>query len=120
MYEYKADVYKVIDGDTVDLYIHLGFDITIKKRVRLLGIDTPEVRTRDLEEKKKGIAAKDRLIELIGTKCIVRTQLDKAGKYGRILGIILGSYEFDADNNLMSCININEKLIEEGHAVPYG
>ena len=61
MYEYKAKLDRVIDGDTIDVNMDLGFDITIKKRIRLTGIDSPESRTRDLEEKARGLAAKDRL-----------------------------------------------------------
>ena len=64
MYIYKAKLDRVVDGDTIDANINLGFDITIHKRIRLTGIDTPESRTRDLEEKKRGLAAKNRLIEL--------------------------------------------------------
>ena len=65
MYTYKARLDRVIDGDTIDANIDLGFDITVHKRIRLAGIDTPESRTRDLEEKKRGLASKARLIELI-------------------------------------------------------
>ena len=63
MYTYKANLDRVVDGDTIDAHIDLGFDITIHKRIRLAGIDTPESRTRDLEEKARGLAAKDKLIE---------------------------------------------------------
>ena len=62
MYTYKAKLDRVVDGDTVDAHIDLGFDITIHKRIRLAGIDTPESRTRDLEEKARGLASKDKLI----------------------------------------------------------
>ena len=65
MYTYKAILDRVVDGDTIDAHIDLGFDITIHKRIRLAGIDTPESRTRDLEEKKRGLASKDKLIELL-------------------------------------------------------
>ena len=61
MYEYNAEVLRVVDGDTVDVLIDVGFSTFKKERVRLYGINTPECRTRDLEEKKKGLAAKDRL-----------------------------------------------------------
>ena len=67
MYTYNIDVLRVIDGDTIDASIDLGFDVKIKKRVRFMGINTPESRTRDLEEKKKGLAAKARVAELLDT-----------------------------------------------------
>ena len=91
MYEYNAEVLRVVDGDTIDVLIDVGFSTFKKERVRLYGINTPETRTRDLEEKQKGLAAKDRLEELIKAcenKCVIKTQLDKKGKYGRILGVI--------------------------------
>ena len=65
MYTYKAKLDRVVDGDTVDAYIDLGFDISVHKRIRLAGIDSPESRTRDLEEKARGLASKDRLIDLL-------------------------------------------------------
>ena len=93
MYEYRASLVKIIDGDTIDVDLDLGFDVVLKKqRIRLHGINTPESRTRDLEEKKYGLAAKARLRELIEDTdaLIVKTAIDgKArGKYGRILGTI--------------------------------
>ena len=90
MYEYRCKVLKVIDGDTVDVDIDLGFNTWIKnERVRLMGIDTPESRTRDDIEKKFGLAAKERLKELLGETAILKTQIDKKGedmkgKFGRI------------------------------------
>ena len=72
MYEYKATVIKVIDGDTVDVDLDLGFDVMLKKeRVRIMGIDTPESRTRDKEEKKFGLASKARLKELLGKDTVL-------------------------------------------------
>ena len=111
MYEYAAELVRVIDGDTVDCVNDLGFDIKYKCRVRLKGINTPEVRTRDLEEKKRGLAAKDRVIELFEGQetFIIKTELDKKGKYGRILGTII-------INNDES---INQILLSEGHAEVY-
>ena len=93
MYEYKAKIVKVIDGDTVDVDIDLGFGMWMKdERVRIMGIDTPESRTRDLVEKQFGLAAKARLKELLGKSCILKTQVGKGGedmkgKFGRILKI---------------------------------
>lgn len=107
MYTYKAKLDRIIDGDTVDANIDLGFDITIHKRIRLAGIDTPESRTRDLEEKKKGLASKQRLTELLGEGDFV-LESKEVGKYGRVLGTLL-----------VDDININETLVEEGFAVEY-
>ena len=65
MYTYNIELLRVVDGDTIDAKIDLGFDVFVKKRVRFLGVDTPESRTRDLEEKARGLAAKDRVIQLL-------------------------------------------------------
>ena len=115
MYEYRIKVVRVIDGDTVDVDIDLGFGVWLKKeRVRLFGIDTPESRTRDKEEKKFGLLAKEYLKASLkkGTP-ILRTRKDKTGKFGRILGELL--YIDNED----SYVNINEKMIEEAQAVAY-
>ena len=117
MYEYRCKVIKVIDGDTVDVDIDLGFDIIIKgERVRIMGIDTPESRTRDRVEKKFGLASKARLKELIGGRSgpILKTQInrkgeDMRGKFGRILG------DFVTDDGRL----VTDILVEEGHAVAY-
>ena len=110
MYEYRAIIRRVVDGDTVDITLDLGFDILYNNRIRLLGIDTPESRTRDLEEKKLGLAAKDRVKELcpVGSTVTVKTTKDGRGKFGRILGEI---YVGD--------VNVNKLLVEEGNAVEY-
>ena len=107
MYEYNCEVKRIVDGDTVDVVIDLGFDIHYSSRVRLYGIDTPESRTRNLAEKKLGLAAKKRLGELCKGKFRVKS-LGK-GKYGRILGI---PYTEDGED-------ICQILIKEGHAVEY-
>lgn len=91
LYTYKAKVKRVVDGDTVDVYIDLGFDIHYFSRVRLAGINAPESRTRNLEEKKLGLAAKeftDRWIERHGPEFIIQTTKEQKGKYGRVLGSI--------------------------------
>ena len=107
---YRADITRVVDGDTCDVTLHLGFDILYKGRVRLTGIDTPESRTRDLEEKKYGLAAKEFLKKWTGAgHLVLRTFKDGKGKYGRILGQIW--YE---DTH-----NINQLLIDNHHAVAY-
>ena len=105
---YQAELDRVVDGDTVDVVLDLGFDVKLhKQRVRLHGIDTPESRTRNLAEKKLGLAAKERLKELCVGKFKIKS-LGK-GKYGRILGI---PYTETGED-------ICQKLIDEGHAVEY-
>jgi micrococcal nuclease len=107
MYTYKAKLDRVVDGDTIDAHINLGFDITIHKRIRLAGIDTPESRTRDLEEKARGLASKDRLVELLGEGDFI-LESKEVGKYGRVLGTLH-----------VEDVNVNETLVEEGFAVEY-
>ena len=115
MYEYRAKINRVVDGDTVDVDIDLGFGVWLHdERVRIMGIDTPESRTSDEEEKVFGLAAKARLKELLGETAILKTQVDKSGedakgKFGRILG------DFIAPDGRM----VTEIMIEEGHCVPY-
>ena len=105
---YNATLERIVDGDTFDCSLDLGFDVKLhKQRVRLHGIDTPESRTRDLAEKKLGLAAKERLKELCKGKFKIKS-LGK-GKYGRILGI---PYTEDSED-------ICAMLIKEGHAVEY-
>ena len=116
MYEYRAKVKRVVDGDTVDVDIDLGFGIWMKQeRVRMMGIDTPESRTRDKVEKVFGLAAKERLRELlpVGSITILKTEIDKKGedakgKFGRILG------DFKVEGKRATDI-----LIEEGYGVEY-
>ena len=112
MYTYKARLDRVIDGDTIDANIELGFDITVHKRIRLAGIDSPESRTRDLEEKKRGLASKDKLIELLDKGSLV-LESKEVGKYGRVLGVL---HVYPEDN---LPININDTLVKEGYAVEY-
>ena len=115
MYEYKCKVNKVIDGDTVDVDIDLGFGVVLTdERVRIMGIDTPESRTRDKVEKLFGLASKKRLKELLAKYCVLKTEINKngedmKGKFGRVLG------DFVAADGRM----ITDILIEEGYAVAY-
>tara|TARA_R100000908_G_scaffold11810_2_gene4225 strand:+ start:1418 stop:1807 length:390 start_codon:yes stop_codon:yes gene_type:complete len=116
-YIYRGKLDRVVDGDTIDAMIDVGFNIWLKKRVRFKGIDTWESRTRDLAEKAKGLEAKARLIELLDKVSakpgFFRIKSYGVGKYGRLLGEI---FIMDKDDNQ---ININNKLIEEGHAYVY-
>lgn len=115
MYEYKCKLRRVVDGDTVDVDIDLGFGIWMQnERIRLHGVDTPESRTRDLEEKKYGLAAKAYVEKFCDDEWLVlkTEQYDSAGKFGRVLGQIWRTTDF-ADKSL------NDYLIEKHHAVPY-
>ena len=116
-YIYRGKLERVIDGDTIDALIDVGFDIWVKKRIRYSGIDTWESRTRDLEEKAKGLEAKARNKELlmeVSTKPgYFRLKSYGVGKYGRVLGEI---FIMDAEGK---AINVNEQLISEGHAYVY-
>ena len=115
MYEYKAKLIKVVDGDTVDVDIDLGFGVWLRnERVRIMGIDTPESRTRNKIEKLFGLAAKKRLKELLGEDVVLKTQVNKdgedmKGKFGRILG------DFVSNDGRM----VTDIMIQEGHCVAY-
>ena len=115
MYRYKVSIVKVVDGDTVDVDIDLGFGVWLhKERIRMYGIDTPESRTRDLEEKKYGLAAKAFLTGMLDDEggLILKTQKDAEGKYGRILGEIWRTTNY-ADKS------INQYMIDKHHAAAY-
>ena len=110
-FEYNGTLIRVLDGDTIDCYIDLGFDLKIKKRIRYMGIDTWESRTRDKEEKVKGLAAKARNKELLeaGTFKIIS---HGTGKFGRVLGEVF----VETEDGLKS---VNQILMDEGHAYEY-
>ena len=115
MYEYRCKVVKIVDGDTVDVDIDLGFGVWLKKeRIRMFGIDTPESRTRDLDEKKYGLMAKDYITRLLDDEggIVLKTRKDAEGKYGRILGELWRTTDF-ADTS------INYLMIKNHHAVSY-
>jgi|DEB0MinimDraft_10_1074344.scaffolds.fasta_scaffold06715_4 micrococcal nuclease len=107
MFTYNAELVNVVDGDTVDLKIDLGFDIFINTRVRLLGIDTPEIRTRNLVEKTRGMEAKKFVENAFAendNKCVLQTLKDKKGKYGRYLATIIVGDK-----------SLNQMLIDNNH-----
>ena len=113
MYDYKAKIIKVVDGDTVDAIIDCGFSIFLKQRVRLTGVNAPETRTKNLKEKEKGLAAKQWLkqwVEKEKGEVRISTQLDKKGKYDRVLGRLY-------DKHLLRCANT--QIVESGHATEY-
>jgi len=111
MYKYHAKLERVVDGDTVDALVDLGFDTWKKVRIRMMGMNAPESRTRDLEEKARGLAAKDRLAEILELENEGKFILQShgVGKYGRCLGTLW----------IDETVNVNETLINEGHAVEY-
>jgi|TARA_R110000824_G_scaffold42887_2_gene125687 endonuclease YncB( thermonuclease family) len=114
MYEYRIkEIVKVIDGDTVDVIIDLGFHTFVKKRIRLYGIDTPETRTRDKAEKIKGLEAKKKLCDLCdatvnNTEAPLILKSYGVGKYGRVLGELISAQ-----------VNFNKVLVAEGYAEEY-
>jgi|TARA_R100001082_G_scaffold29769_1_gene14928 micrococcal nuclease len=111
MYEYSCKVERVVDGDTVDVILDLGFDILYRCRVRLYGIDTPESRTRNLDEKARGKMAGAFLKDAIdsGKKVVIQTKLkDSKGKFGRVLGDVV-----------VDEVNINQEMIKNYYAVAY-
>ena len=117
MYTYNIELLRVVDGDTIDAKIDLGFDVSIKKRVRFLGVDTPESRTRDLEEKARGLAAKERVKELLEGANTIQLNSHGVGKYGRCLGEL--HIDVVDGQEKMTLESVNKLLIKEGHAVEY-
>ena len=130
--EYQCELIKVVDGDTIDCYIDLGFNMKTKKRVRYMGIDTWESRTRDKEEKVKGLAAKARNKALL-EQGVFKLKSFGTGKFGRVLGEIfvdpdvvgehinecISSSDSDIDLDHDGWVSVNDILIEEGHAYEY-
>ena len=117
MYIYKIKLDRVVDGDTIDAYIDLGFDISVKKRIRFIGINTPETRTKDLEEKAKGLAAKDRLKSILEGANKIQLNSHGIGKFGRCLGEI--HVDVLDGKDCLTLVNVNKLLINEGHATEY-
>ena len=117
MYTYKISPLKVVDGDSIDAEIDLGFDIKVKKRIRFMGINAPESRTKDLEEKARGLAAKDRLKNLLEGANEIQLKSHGVGKYGRCLGEL--HIDVVDGQECLTLENVNQLLIKEGHAVEY-
>ena len=117
MYTYNATLDRVVDGDTIDAIIDLGFDVFVKKRIRFAGINAPESRTRDLEEKAKGLAAKDRVKAILAENSKFMLESTELGKYGRVLGRIHID-KLDGKESLTQ-ICLNDQLIKENHAMEY-
>ena len=117
MYTYKIKLDRVVDGDTIDAEIDLGFDVKIKKRIRFMGINAPESRTKDLDEKAKGLAAKDRVKQLLEGCENITLKSHGVGKFGRCLGEIFLDMVDGQDKITLE--SLNELLIKEGHAKEY-
>ena len=116
MYEYEMKVIKIIDGDTIDAQVDLGFKVHHNVRIRLFGINTPEVRTRDAEEKVRGKAATERVRELLSGADRLILKSHGVGKFGRCLGeITVVNFRVDEDE----IKDLTQTLLAEGHGVPY-
>lgn len=115
MFTYRCRLVRVVDGDTVDIDIDLGFNHWLmNQRIRLYGVNTPETRTRDLDEKARGLAAKAFVEDFLDDEKLILTcrEYNETGKFGRILGSL---YRTTNHNEL----SVNEVLIEKGHGVAY-
>jgi micrococcal nuclease len=111
MYKYYITVLRVIDGDTIDAMVDLGFDTWVKKRIRFMGIDAPETRTRDLEEKARGVVCKERVREILRDNEMKAELISHGvGKFGRVLGVIRVKSSKDS---------LNDLLVAEGLAETY-
>ena len=110
LYNYTCRLDRVVDGDTADAFIDLGFDVSVKKRIRFYGVDTWESRTRNKEEKKKGLLAKEFTKKFLEAEDTFILQSHGVGKYGRCLGVLWNSKQ-------TKCLN--EELKKEGHAYEY-
>ena len=113
----KICLLKVVDGDTIDAEIDLGFDVKVKKRVRFMGVNAPESRTRDLEEKARGLAAKDRVKQLLEGCKNITLKSHGVGKFGRCLGEL--HLDIVDGQEKLTLVSLNELLINEGHATEY-
>jgi micrococcal nuclease len=114
MYEYKCQTVRVVDGSTIDAIIDLGFNVLIRQRIKLNGVNPPDIRSIDESQKNLALNAKARLTELVGKEFVCQTILNKRGKAGRTLGIV---YVIDECENK---IEVNQKLIDEGLATKFG
>jgi micrococcal nuclease len=110
MYEYRATLLKVVDGDTVDLRVDLGFSVHVEERFRLLGINTPEMSSKDATERARAQAATKYMADLMSKGPVtIRTKKDESDKYGRMLATIVNG----------AGVVVNEEMIRAGHAVAY-
>lgn len=114
MYEYKCFVIRIVDGCTVDAQVDLGFNVLVRQRIKLYGINCSDIKSLNDKEKLQGIESRNRLSELLGKEFICKTVMNKRGKVGRTLGHVF------VENEDGTRTDINEKMIKEGFAVPYG
>lgn len=114
MYEYKCFTIRVIDGNTIDAEVDLGFNILVRQRIKLHGVKSHDLKSYSESDRKKALDAKQRLSELVGKEFYCNTVLNKRGKAGRTLGYV---YVVDENENR---IDVNQILIDEGHATRYG
>ena len=114
MYEYKCLTIRVIDGNTIDAEVDLGFNVLVRQRIKLHGVLAPDIRSFNESDKKRATEARQRLIELVGKEFYCNTVMNKRGKAGRTLGYV---YIIDKNENR---IDVNQTLINEGLATRYG
>jgi len=114
MYTYQCNTIRVIDGNTVDAIIDLGFNVTIRQRIKLYGVNVEDIRSHDESAKAKALHSKNRLADLIGSEFICETIVNKRGKAGRVMGKL---YSINPDG---SQVDINQQLIDEGYAERFG
>ena len=114
MYEYKCFTIRVIDGNTIDAEIDLGFNVLVRQRIKLHGVLAPDIRSYNEDDKTRAFKARQRLTELVGKEFYCQTIMNKRGKSGRALGYV---YILDENENR---IDVNQILIDEGHATKYG
>jgi micrococcal nuclease len=114
MYDYKCLTMRVIDGSTIDAEIDLGFNVLVRQRIKLHGVNAPDIKSSDPKEKERAQKARNRLAELVGKEFYCHTIMNKRGKAGRTLGHV---HIMDANENR---IDVNQILINEGLATRYG
>ena len=121
MFEYYAELKRIIDGDTVDLEVDLGFNVTVSERFRLAYINTPEIRTKDNEEKRRGMEAKNALTTMLAEarRIKIRTDKDRKGKFGRWIATIYVTDRLpgpDGEYGIHDWFEVNTALVSMGHA----
>ena len=114
MYEYKCFTIRVIDGNTIDAEVDLGFNVLVRQRIKLHGVKAPDLKSYSEADKQRAFESKQRLTELVGKQFYCNTVMNKRGKAGRTLGYV---YTIDENENR---IDVNQTLIDEGLAIRYG
>ena len=114
MYTYQCNTIRVIDGNTVDASIDLGFNVTIRQRIKLYGVNVSDMRSTDESVRQQAMASKQKLAELLGNEFVCETIVNKRGKAGRVMG------KLTTTNTNGSKVDINQQLIDQGFAEPFG